>query len=505
MKEAQFEATMVKQATPAVSLSSSGSCEHHCSKISAVLGFVLIVPLFLFSMEWLPSDIGHVHCQRSGFLCEDHNIPSNHMNLNIREKTIAKENTMMMKTAESPQSKHSSTASPKQEQQQRRQRPLFVLHIGPAKTGSSTLQERFLAMSPFLNRDGYTYQGPYAFHAWPALNLGLKQECQNQVALTKQQLGTKNASTAVSASAALDVPCWKQFISWLEYFYESGMNVVLVDEDLSFQQVTNLKANTPFDIDLFLSALKDWDILLTATYRRFWDWLVSSKSELDRMHSWPNPHKKCPLSFDEWLKPMLTAQGRAGTENGWHFQYLDSAMARLTTLQRSSSVSPIQIVDMAGSKDIEVAFLCDVLPNATSACTEISRVEPLYSNPSPPVNYDVLACSAAQEHGLVQVTTQAQRAALTTAMEKFHQTVLQKRPLPERCVSNATLHLLWTESQRLERELVPSIFASRDLSEEQSLFWQAASKGKFCTIDTRAFLQDAEWKQFFLNFDKRSL
>jgi len=175
-----------------------------------------------------------------------------------------------MNQAESPQSKP-STVSHQEEQRERKQRPLFFLHIGPAKTGTSTLQERFLAMSPFLNRDGYTYQGPYAFHAWPALNLGLKQSCQNELALKLQHQSTKNASTAVSASVASNVPCWKEFTSWLEYFYESGMNVVIIDEDLSFQNVTSLKTDTPFDIDLFLYALKDWDIRLTATYRRLWD------------------------------------------------------------------------------------------------------------------------------------------------------------------------------------------------------------------------------------------
>jgi len=489
MQEACGKATMEARVTQpeAVSHSSSSSSKYRCSRNSVVLGFVLLVSLFLFSMDLLESY--SVICRRSGFLCEDR---------------IEKKNMMATKTAESPQSQP-TTASPKQEQRQRKIRPLFVLHIGPAKTGSTTLQERFLAMSPFLNRDGYTYQGPYAAHTWPALNLGLRQSCQNQLALKLLKQSTENASTSVTVSAALGVPCWKEFTSWLEYFYDSGMNVILVDEDLSYQQVQNLRTDTPFDIDLFLHALKDWDILLTATYRRFWDWLVSSKSQLDRMHSWPNALNNCPLSFDEWIKPMLTAQGRASTKNGWHFQYLDSAMARLTALQRSNNVSVLQIVDIDGNKDIEVAFLCDVLPNAISACAEISKVEPLYSNPSPPVNYDVLACLVAQEHGLVREMRQQQFAAMAVVMEKFHTDLLQQRPLPQRCVGNATLHLLWSESQRLERELVPSIFASRNLTEEQNLFWQAASKGKFCSIDIKAFVQDDDWKQFFVNFYKRLL
>jgi hypothetical protein len=49
---------------------------------------------------------------------------------------------------------------------------------------------------------------------------------------------------------------------------------------------------------------------------------------------------------------------------------------------------------------------------------------------------------------------------------------------------------------RLERELVPDIYAAHE-EQHRKQFWNAAAENKFCSVNTTAVLIDPDWLSLF--------
>ena len=401
-------------------------------------------------------------------------------------------------------------------QQSRPQRPspllLFMIHIGPPKTGTTTIQARLRWLEPELQHDGYTFQGRNnAVEEFPPITAGLRSPCQQQVAVYLLRKSSQHPLTVDATTTPMPL-CWRNFAQQMEQYYQNGQHVIISDEHFG-SRWTKLASGqvAPFDLDLLEQTLQSsslsslslsspqqqkWNIVIVATYRRFWEWSVSNKHQLELDHAWRR--ETCQLTFDEWIQPLLTRSGRNNINyltSKYYYQYLDLAVK---PFQQKRHGYRIHIMNMHNSPQaVDVDFVCNILPNATHACAKLTQTPVAVVNQAPKINYNMLACTASREHRLFPFPGPKGNPNLVAALQAHHETKLHSKPLPLICPSNDTLRQLWNESVHFEQLLVPEFFAATDQREAEQSFWQAAANHFFCSFNTSAIWSDPEWLEFF--------
>jgi hypothetical protein len=145
-------------------------------------------------------------------------------------------------------------------------------------------------------------------------------------------------------------------------------------------------------------------------------------------------------------------------------------------------------------------FLCEVVPNATKSCKASLNHKLEKSNPSIPMDYQLIAVDAV-DRGLLDKSKINRRQVVGT-IEQYHKEKLKSRPLPLECMDQVSLEAVLAESMRFEREFVPD-FAATHEEQHRTNFWKAAAKNKFCSVNTTAVLMDPDWLSFFASLKKK--
>ena len=143
-------------------------------------------------------------------------------------------------------------------------KPYFIVHIGPSKTGTTTIQKESVALEDVLARDDYVYMGKfskrkYQLHGYRALK-------QDSCLFETESYLLNNTGKDHHQALAMDVPCWNERMTNLQQFHK---NVVVSEEAYSFSLLQKL-------LNAISTAFRDWNLLYVVTYRRYAEWMLSA-------------------------------------------------------------------------------------------------------------------------------------------------------------------------------------------------------------------------------------
>jgi hypothetical protein len=390
-------------------------------------------------------------------------------------------------------------------------KPYFVIHVGPPKTATTTLQEELHRWNSVLRQqDNYTYAGKVLQRGkrrqkQSAIWKGLQLQCQEQVYQSRVSIILSNKNTTNTPI------CWKNFVQELQRL--RGQSIVVSDEVYSFKWGNfGQDSLSPWDwVSLQEALAKEWNIKLVIAYRRLYEWLPSVKQQTDRwapskraLNHWPGDGGRAIQPLTEYLRQQPSVHPKSTVKAS--FLFTDQLLDKFKEQVSANVTAQLQILnvhDAVESESVRTTFLCHVLPTATRACAtsrhdDQTTTQQTRSNPQQTVFYDVLVTAAAAR-GWIHIA-HYKRHDVVLAAAQYQQKTLQltDREFAMTCPTENELEALLHASLAAEAAVLPVHAARQQEEAHQHDFW--TKRHRFCWIETDAVLALTEWKTFFAQF-----
>jgi hypothetical protein len=355
-----------------------------------------------------------------------------------------------------------------------------VIHIGPMKTGSSSIQS---SMTPVLHKieDADNYED-----AGRAMEQGIE---------TYNFMSCFRRKNATSHGAEFMICNEKSFEQVRAVALERNHNLIISAEYITSPD-TDIEA-----IKEFLQPWKQHNVV--AFYRRYYDWLISFHNEGNKKV--PTPDRR-PLT--KFLQYEMQGQF------WWNTMYLVEAVNRW-----KAYFDNITIINMYEQLDGDVReqFYCQALPDAPTACSKFRALKDSeianrskQKNPSIAMIYQDLAYYGVEDVKLALSNDQNKiekinKMAMTDIaymVKDHHENVLNRTKYEFiqdaiECPSDAVLNYLLMKSMDTEEALFPDYYDKQGQRELLEGFIKDRTT-KLCHIDAQIVLQnDPEWKPFF--------
>ena len=380
-------------------------------------------------------------------------------------------------------------------------RPVFVFHIGPGKTGSTTLQVKLEHFEAFLRLDNYFFMGifPLPYHTSINHQTPTPGYISTENVLAMHDCFMHDLFYCGETEAIVD------FKRHLEYHRKLDHNVIFSFENWS--TMTSNEVNTNHKWYLWKEILSDWDVHIVITYRRLHDWLPSLINQYYKTTQllvkgqslWPkNGGAKIPTVrelFDDEMEITGDKQLR---------QYFNPHQNPLKTLEKWKPHFPkIKILDTSNNKSDMEEFVCDILPNTSKSCLpdkieQLEIVERLPGVKNPSVNlYCDQMVVIAHEKGWVdnRLTRKEVRDAVVCRLKALNKTAAFNHPTE--CLSDRQMDRLWNMTKAYEEKML-LVFNEQNLRES---FDNTVKKGLFCSVDAEKLFNSGvdNWQRFFLS------
>jgi hypothetical protein len=367
------------------------------------------------------------------------------------------------------------------DQQQQRQ---LILHVGPPKTATTSLQTDLTTYQNDLMDDGYWYAGRY-YDLWTNETDGKTHKGRSESKLLNETHDMLNYCHATNLTGRVD--CCRSFARELNEVVErSGFRRIVISEE-----PLGVQWDDPEDWLAIREAVGDqWNITVLVGYRRFYSWWISAhfqRERTDRSHNhqndlWPEQggRAKAPL-FPTW----------------WHGWTKSSYRPTSVVLENIGDTFPVQIINLHDENLVSPSrmMLCEVL-DTPQACAKIEQVPETVLNTqedAPSLFYDAIATDAAAM-GLIDINARS-RIDVRELVRVYHEEELGLGPddLPMTCPPLSDLNALLNMSLSIEAQYLPNFATSRRIAEHEAEFWAT----NFCFVDTGKVLALVAWIDFF--------
>jgi len=381
-------------------------------------------------------------------------------------------------------------------------RPYFVLHIGPPKSATTTLQTELTNYNEVLQRDNYAYLGQLMHDP--------ESIYRHQHGLLLNALKDRDCQVAVNQARVNREPwpeCWQPFLRTLWKRRQEGRSVILSEEMLSIKY-TEMEGlgRTSVDWPSLKMALEGqgWKPVILIGYRRLYDIMPSAKQQWDRwtkvnreLSLWPpNGRALKPLFPDVLYDPRLY--------DDYVPQHIHKTVQWSYTDHLVEMISPhfpVRLLNIHDTLSIRSTFLCRVLPHAPNSCRQ-SQIDDatygeLHRNSEESLFYDAIATEAAARGWFD--SSLFDRHVVAVALLDYFEEERKGNPmdLPLQCPEAAELELLLERSLVKEQQILSPPVAETMREEHVAGFWKAVDKNKFCWIDVDKTLEDRHWRRFF--------
>ena len=363
-------------------------------------------------------------------------------------------------------------------------KPLFILHPGIPKTATTSIQKGLKKLRYALGKDNYVFPGMFDVGKYnpKALDQLQDRDCQNEL--------SQFDSNFTRAT------CWNQFVTELDRLYASKTNVIISDE--RFGELWKSASKPRFHGPSAIAALKDWDVHVLLTYRRWVDWLPSVKSQYDFFRvggqgKWPDDEKdgKIIHGLFPGLEPIIT-KDLVGTGRYKNIEMMKDAFEGFFP-------NRTLLWDLASSeKDVVPTLLCDILPVTRKACNASLHSEIPRANTRRNYKYYRIVCEAAKL-GVLNTTLMTPKQA-SKRLKEFHEVQLKltDSDFPMICPNRTTLESFLESSLALESRVFPALFESeRGEIAHRNDFWKHVQQGKYCSVDVNAAVRNQTYRDFF--------
>ena len=353
------------------------------------------------------------------------------------------------------------------------EKPRFVLHVGPMKTGTSSLQADLdWLLGDQLEQDGWMYikdKSPF------------------------NDIPTEDPEVFL-----------QQFKVEADKLLQLNKNVIR-----SREQYSDLFSERPWMYERLKEILSGWDVEVIAGYRTYDTWLVSFHYQAYRM----------PFSGQQNLEERRKNSWRRDNGDLFRIEPLFPNFfnfwkhrKRFTDaiVETAGPVFPVKIFDVTAPKGARSTFLCDVLGQGAApvTCAESLRMDrenpPLKVNKSntKEIQYDAIALGAVGQ-GMVD-EHRFRRSDIVDAIVTQQEEELQRtvNDFPFICPDDALYQEFWNITSAKDALCMPEKYQT-DLDYETKFhtkFLKAVENKKFCRVDVDAVLADGAWQQFFAQF-----
>ena len=357
-------------------------------------------------------------------------------------------------------------------------KPRFVIHVGPMKTGTSSLQADFeWLMSDYLKQDGWHY-----------INL---EDPIEHIELNRNKPQEFLDNFKVEADKLLPL----------------GQNVLR-----SREQYSPVFSDNPWMYEKLKENLSGWDVLIVAGYRPYSEWMPSWWFQAMRApYSDPkHPEDRIKNPWRYLSNGKMTGELYRIEAMFPNFYNFWTGRKRFTDaiVDGASPVFPVKVLDIHDPKGARSAFLCDILggdaPISCQASLEMDKNKPAHKSNNKSnldeVQYDAIAM-AAIKRGLV-VEDKWRRSEVIDAIIERQEVELKLRvsDLPLLCPDEATYKAFWDLTIELDRKCLPEKVSPERESTLLNHFEKAKEHKKYCHVDVDAVLEDSGWRKFFEKF-----
>jgi hypothetical protein len=357
------------------------------------------------------------------------------------------------------------------------QKPRLYLHVGPQKTGSSTIQSALDKMSRSTLKE---VDGDNLFYKHINPESG---DFDCDIGFYGQFI---NCTTSDSLKALISES------------HKAGHNLLLTDENLDGRFVPALRESIDDN---------DWHVTVIVVYRRIHEWLVSWYNQIEKT---TNLDSKGNVLFDQNGMPYREEHKFWPSQGGLHVPGFPAWYKEFTKYWQPSELvrkhrsiefydlykevfDDVVVYNMHQEGDMLTNFMCEVISVTPTSCDRIkNNYYPLKTvNPSVNLDHDILAVQA-YEHGLIK-KDMARKDAVAAVTSFVKQT---NKAIPRKCDANVTSHIRgWlVESEKI---MLHDTWSSGSEEMLGRVFESYLSKGKLCDIDSEAVLKDDDWVHFF--------
>lgn len=394
-------------------------------------------------------------------------------------------------------------------------RPVFVIHVGPHKTATSSIQCEMSYYQSLLESFGnFAYLGR---------RYG---ECRSKSRIPKyDNMTIKTRDLVRCLDRHTDYsPCnmtreWRNFEQTLDELSRARQNVLLSDEAFSRMKLKTNK-NYSSNLEILFQSIQNhgFQLKIVLVYRHYFSWLLSQYNEhykplasRSQYQIWPtNKGGKYIKSFTEYyasLNKNSTASSANGSRN-YQKAANDLDLHPVAYLKKqwtndripfSPKESDVHIIDMHNS-DNPIVFNFVRRAVSEHVAKELERFKlgdqeevPQRNNPSVNLDFDRLAVQA-RELGLVPIHDDqfTRRGVATYAQmmfQKFNITAMRQI-----CLDESQMQQLQHRSLFLEQTVFPDRVQQKQHRED---FTRAARRKMFCNLDIEAALAEERIKLFF--------
>lgn len=378
-------------------------------------------------------------------------------------------------------------------------KPWMIIHLGPCKTATTTIETELTRYQDNLLKDNYIYLGKF----YPASSSNKRHPILTAMRSTTCHVQRRRAE-GHNRIREHTPKCWREMTDQIMKY--KGKNLLMSDEEFGFQYANFTEGRTPIDwISLQQDFGEHWNIMAVVGYRRLFEWIPSARQQNDRwfkgrvqqrVTEWPPTGEHIQPLFPSVLHyPQVS--GKETDRKFWFHYFTDDILRFL-----HSYAVPYKLFNLHTKEEglgLRTHFLCNILPNAPHSCA-VSREEDLEhdnmrANPqhSDMLFYDAIATRAA-EQGEIS-TRKLKRHQVMFAAQSFHEQVLNETSsdFPLDCPDEEDLYTLLRASLSKEAEIVPEMSAK----DHTELFWKEVEKETYCWIAIEQVMRDPRWKPFW--------
>ncbi len=338
------------------------------------------------------------------------------------------------------------------------QKMMFVVHVGPHKTGTSTLQNFIYENEDALEalkKDNYQFAVPRKTN--PILERCLHDE------------------TIQSDDCSVILGDFESFIK-----NTNNTSNILI----SYEGLDNPKVN----ITKLVSYLEPrYKVHIVVYYRRFYDWIHSLYNELFK-RAWKR--KDFP-SFVEWLPKTWKPLSRSTYSTAVFDRY-----------KNTSGIYNVSIANMhydAANFDSVRTFLCDHVDNVPHACEAAKSRQTENDNRSSSLDW-MLFCDRITKYHSIRLSPDDKR---WEEIEEKYKNMLQ---IPRVCLPDDLKGELLQLSIESEVALTPEWwYNSREGLENLKTDFEEKINSKLCSIDAEAILVSPEWQEFLTGLETKTM
>jgi hypothetical protein len=340
-------------------------------------------------------------------------------------------------------------------------KPTLVLHVGPLKTGSTTIQTLVLnnkKIAKALSMDNVTVGDAYFNFVYMGKLidqcLQVPHECDHSIV--------------------------NEYFKSINADYQPDPHLTVIKSCETYSVLPNNKLTKEL-----LRTLQDkWNVKVLVVYRRLTSWLPSRYTQARKGHMfrsragtfkpYPRPNRKTGMTFPMFYDQMTDREKRDSLVTK---EYYDEVFGP----------EHVRVLDMHAQEGLAVEFVCKGL-NASRACETIKGWENKVANSNDifKLDHDLLVLEAHRQ-GLIQGKSFVSRHEATQAVQRqLELGNMTMADLPQTCLSQEHQDIMWERSLLMENLLTRNPLPEKELRQDFE-----SKLGRFCSVNASAVLQNA--------------